>query len=350
MRQRRWKVGATDTEAGRSDQLEQAAAWHARLTESVASEALRAEFDRWREADCANAAAYERIAAACRLVRDLADSSPMLALRHETLARIVVPGHRARFRPAIAAGLATLLTCSAALLVGQLPSFDQAPTKPAVLAVPAPRVYRTALGERMTIALVDGSTAALNTSSRLRVEYSSSERRLVLEAGQALFEVAKGQSRRFSVIVGDRTVTAHGTTFDVRLDKAKIEVALIEGQVTVGRNGGLGDRPTRMTSNDVLVAAGATSRVRKVGDARQIVSWRDGLVLFDNDRLADAISELNRYVSDPIVLGDSRLAGLRVSGVFKTGETMPFVEALELGFAVRAERNGQGQIVLRSSV
>lgn len=348
MRPRRSRAGTTERAQLQGDLLEQAAYWHARLSEPSVSDSLRTEFEFWRRANPANSAAYERIRTAGAAMREMAGSSAMLALRHETLTRIVIARRREPTRRAIAAGLAVVLGATGALLFDNLSSTrEHSPTLAA--AAPTTRTYQTAVGERLTITLADGSVAALNTSTRLRVVYSASERRLVLDRGQALFEVARNSARPFTVVAGDRIVTAHGTAFEVRVDQARIAVALIEGQVTVGRNGASAAAPvTRMQPNDILVATGGTTRVTKSEDAKRLVSWRDGLVVFDNERLADAVHEVNRYVTTPILLGDERLAELRISGVFRTGETSAFVEALELGFSIRVVHDNQGRTTLTS--
>ena len=72
------------------------------------------------------------------------------------------------------------------------------------------------------------------------------------------------------------------------------------------------------------------------------------MLIFQDDSLAEAVAEINRYVRQPILLQDERLKRLRVSGAFRTGETDTFIEALELSFPVRVvERRGDA-IVLAS--
>jgi transmembrane sensor len=68
--------------------------------------------------------------------------------------------------------------------------------------------------------------------------------RIRLVAGQALFRVAKDKTRPFIVTAGDRTVTALGTAFDVRLEAHKVEVTLLEGRVAVRGLGQASNQPT----------------------------------------------------------------------------------------------------------
>lgn len=340
MSRARWRIGAIARQPGAVDVDVEAALWLERLA-GEPGDALRARFEQWRESDPAHEAALARVEAAGAAALALADAPEILALRHQTLTRIVVAPRR--WGLAAAAAVAALLLVPVA--TGLWPAADAPPAPEAAAAEPS--IYRTGVGERLTVALADGSTVVLNTSSRLRVAFTEGERRLVLEAGQALFEVAKDKTRPFIVAAGDRIVTATGTAFDVKLGRQSVEVKLIEGEVTVApASRKEAAAVMRMKPNEVLVASAGTMAVKSVPDIAQAVSWRDGLVVFENERLADAVAEVNRYTRRPIQLAGAEIGELRVSGAFRTGETDAFVEALELGFGVEVRESGPERVVL----
>ncbi len=61
----------------------------------------------------------------------------------------------------------------------------------------------------------------------------------------------------------------------------------------------------------------------------QVIAWQRSEAIFDDVSLADAVAEMNRYSRTPIVLmGDSSLAGRRVSGLFHTGDNAGFARAV----------------------
>ena len=63
-----------------------------------------------------------------------------------------------------------------------------------------------------------------------------------------------------------------------------------------------------------------------------------GKLIFDNVPLSDVVATMNNYVTTPIAVeGPAR--ELRVSGVFKAGDTPAFVEAMESLFPVVALRH-----------
>lgn len=325
--------------------LEQAAHWFDLWSGGSLSREQREEFERWRQSP-ANSLAFAEVEAAHAEARQMADLPDMLALRHEALSRIVVPHARRRRRAWIGGAIAASLAAAAIGVTAWqgVPDFD-APSTPA--AAVAPALYRTAIGEQLTIALPDGSSVTLNTASRLRLAYSGRERRLILEQGQALFRVAKGEARPFVVQALDRIVTAHGTTFDVRIAEGRrVKVALIEGVVSVAKAAAPRVDATELRPNDILTASADEVKVAREPEIDKEVSWRDGLIIFEDDSLAEATAEVNRYIRVPIVLQDDQLRGIRVSGAFRTGETRAFVEALEMSFPVRVIERRPDRIVL----
>src|SRR5690606_18195659 len=121
--------------------------------------------------------------------------------------------------------------------------------------------------ERLAVPLDDGSLLTLNTDTRAVVRYRDGIRGVTLQKGQALFEVAKDPSRPFVVTAGQRTVTALGTAFDVRLSESRFEVTMLEGRVVVApqsahapltyADADLVDDRTELGPGDQLVATAA---------------------------------------------------------------------------------------------
>ena len=329
--------------------LEQAALWYDRVSSGQLDPKELDRFEQWRRDNPANAAAYGEIEAAYVTARAFAGSNEMLALRQETLSSLVVR-RSSRWRRTVAAGVAAVLLVAIASMLMLRSPMTPAPGPGAgsgtQVAQRTPDLYQTAIGERLAATLPDGSRLTLNTDSRVRIAYDGRERRLVLERGQALFEVAHGQPRPFVVLAGGQRITATGTVFDVRLNPGnRVQVTLVEGRVLV-RADRAGAQVTQMQPSEVLVASAASATVARDPEIEHVVSWRSGMVIFENDSLAEAVAEMNRYVRQPIVLQDASVGRIRVSGAFRTGETDAFIEALELSFPVRVvERRGDAIVL-----
>ena len=75
-------------------------------------------------------------------------------------------------------------------------------------------------------------------------------------------------------------------------------------------------------------------------------SWREGVVVFNDTPLAQAVAEINRYAAEPITVGDKELGALRINGRFRTNEPAAFLNAVVAYFPVEAHRTPGGETVL----
>lgn len=206
--------------------------------------------------------------------------------------------------------------------------------------------YNTGVGEQQLVVLDDGTRMSLNTATRVRVDLGSAQRTVNVDTGEALFEVAKDARRPFVVRVAGAEVVAADTVVAVRFTtggaraNAGLAVTLISGQATVragsgGSANGLGpDRAIVMHPGErvhLAKASGDAAQVARVDrpNIEQIVAWKRSEAVFDGASLADAVAEMNRYSRTPIVLfDDPALAGLRVSGLYRTGDNAGFARAV----------------------
>jgi transmembrane sensor len=248
------------------------------------------------------------------------------------------------FRRTALAAAATLAIC-ALLAVSALSWIRPGALKPQALA--------TALGERRSLLLPDGSHLILNTQSQVTVSFTAQARHVTLVQGQARFEVAHHPGRPFVVRAGGQQIIAVGTAFDVRWTDERLSVVLLKGQVAVVP---VGELPLATAASAVTLEPGERlqfeGRGRAVRSRAQIEreeAWVGGRVVFDATPLAAAIAEINRYAPRRLVLGDPELANLRISGTFSVDDSAAFARAVADVFALEIA-SANGMIVLRRSV
>ena len=191
----------------------------------------------------------------------------------------------------------------------------------------------TATGEQRSVTLEDGTRVTLNTNTRLQIHYTKQQRGVRLETGEAFFDVAKNPQRLFFVNAGRESVVALGTVFVVRRDDDAVEVTLVEGRVSVDTATAADPAAHAPPVSNVLVpgerlrAAGATPTVDRPSiDAA--TAWKRGEVVLDHTRLSDAVVEMNRYSPIKIALSDPESADIRVSGIFRIGDSARFARAI----------------------
>jgi len=209
--------------------------------------------------------------------------------------------------------------------------------------------YTTPIGNTATVTLQDGSSVALNTDTRIKVAYSGRQRRVVLEHGEALFDVVTHPDWPFSITVGVATVRSVGTKLSVRLrEDDKIEVLVIDGRAGIeGDNSSLvrvGYTPhgalfsTSAVAGELISMNSTTvlNRTELTPSAlKRRTAWTDGWLWFVKEPLPEALAEFNRYHRERLVLVDPALARLEIGGRFRASDLESFLAALEHSFNVR---------------
>jgi transmembrane sensor len=191
--------------------------------------------------------------------------------------------------------------------------------------------------------LADGSVMTLDAQSAVTVAFSGARRDVRLVAGRAGFDVRHDSQRPFVVAAGDREIVAVGTRFDVSVDPRGVQVVLAEGRLAV-----TGPTAARnlLEAGQMLSAATGGPPVITVVDLPSLESWRRGLLAFDDERLATAAAKLNRYGRQQLLVTDSAVASLRVSGTFRAGDPERFAQAMADIHPVRVIRRGPDVIEL----
>jgi transmembrane sensor len=306
------------------------AEWFARLKGGPITPRLDSKYRRWLAADPANEVGYERHELAWELAGELANDDEIAAL----LADAAPPARQHKRRQflawsAVAATLA-IVAIGTGILVRQ-PSDDV--------------TYMTTVGQQHTIVLPDQSRMVLNTSTRARVVYRRDSRVVELEQGEATFTVAHDPDRPFEVVAAQGTTRALGTEFNVLSAREGVTVSVLSGTVEIiAPDFALETAPTHTLrlahGQELTYSQTSVSQVRTANAAR-IQAWHAGRIAFENMPLEQAIAEFNRYTRTPVVVQDTSLAGLRVTGLFRIGETEALLKALETAFGIRAEHRAE---------
>lgn len=215
--------------------------------------------------------------------------------------------------------------------------------------------YATVRGERRIITLADGSRVSLDSSSEVTVHYTSGGRQLALLHGQARFDVAHDVERPFSVLAGGQKVIATGTAFNIDLTGPRVLVTLIEGHVVVmdEKSRTRTDAPPAVRPQTLELTAGQQLTVQpdKAPDItpaniQRITAWMNGQLVFENETLSDVVQRVNRYTANPIEIHDPKVAAMRISGVFNTGDLAGVIDIITHYLPVTAVDGADGAVVL----
>ena len=251
--------------------------------------------------------------------------------------------------------------------------------------------YATAVGEQKSVTLADGSVVELNTNSQMIVEYSKGYRNIHLVQGEMHFNVAKDATRPFRVYARNSRVQAVGTAFTVYLAAEDVEVYVTEGRVALAGLQALQTAPDgAMASNDQQAGEQAPmddyvkSQVQDLGtldigggviltrsdaakaaeaaqgtgqdaaqkraqtlpliatpqdkNLSQRLAWREGLLIFSGETLAQVLAEISRYTTVSIELASPDIRDIQIAGQVHVGDTDSMFKALESNFGLQVNR------------
>jgi len=340
---------------GLAELEEDAAAWVWRLDDEDVSPQLRAEFEQWLRRDPRHRRAFEELGGIWQSLDDLAE-----AKRDEKVATFVAEEQRLYAKPATVHGrlhrwLPWAMAASLLLVIGGLSWYQRGNES---------RTLATAVGQRLSATLADGSVVQLNTNTILETHFTKGQRVIRLKKGEASFQVAHNADRPFYVHAGGTVVRAVGTAFNVRLrDAHDVEVIVTEGVVEVTPQRDASTRTVtaaaprapatavhrELTAGERLETAAATP-VKRVTPATvsNALAWHDGAIVFDGVPLVQAIAELNRYTDTRLVVVDASIDDLRVGGRFRTGDVDGFLEALTRAFPVTIDRTSDHLVYIHA--
>lgn len=296
----------------------QAAQWIDRMSRPVVDSEAAADFDRWMLKDPFHVECYARMSALWQsdgLATALAasgtplDAADSVASNDDDQPMPRQQGN-ARLR-VLHGGIAACLLAAVCIAGPRLLIKDQE--------------FATSHGETRTAALSDGSHVQLAGQTRIAVHITPWSRHVVLERGEAFFDVAHEKERSFTVDAGGATVSVLGTAFDIdRVDDGTRVIQVYRGLVSVEAGTG---RQWRLPAGSGLELVG--EHVRSLGRVEGTrPDWTGGWYEANDTPVAQLMLRLNRASHKPVVLADPALGELLVTGRFQSGDARTVLDAV----------------------
>lgn len=323
--------------------LAEAAAWRVRLADIGAHSTL--EFEFWLR-DEANRKAWDRVSQSWDYFDSVAHTPEMIAARQAALGDAKRAGNRL-LTPRL---IRTVAALAAAIVIVVFAGAG------GYWWLNRPDDYRTMVGERRVVTLVDGSKLSLDADSEVTVRYRAHERSLHLLRGQARFDVAHDKSRPFTVVAGNQKVIATGTAFNIDMAGPRVLVTLIEGHVVVLNESGetqgtltpAWPHRIELAAGQQLSAGPAAPPQVSQANIQRVTAWTIGQLMFDDEPLSSVVERINRYSGTHIVIADPKVAAMKISGVFNAGDPAGFVEIVSHYLPVKAVTVDAHTIALQS--
>ena len=200
--------------------------------------------------------------------------------------------------------------------------------------------YSTAVGEQRTVDW-DGGQAVVELDARTRMNVADGPRRLELLEGQAAITCAE-QGQGLTVAAGAGEILLDAASVGLRRSGDEVTVTCLRGRVDI-----------RHPSRELALEAGQQARYGAVAvtaparaDLEQAMGWREGVLVFRDMPLAEAVAEINRYRPGRIMVLDDALAARRVSGRFQIARLDLAIDRIREAFGAHVRQLPKGIVLL----
>ncbi len=313
--------------------LKEAERWHFRMTSDKGKNQYQEAFKTWYDESPLHQQAYAQVF----MCKDAGVSF------RQSEAQEAVPPISANDNTRFITVFGAVAACLLILALGvtfffQAPSFTE---------------YETQMAEVRSIQLEDGSVVILGAASRVLVaEFSGDTRRVILEQGEALFDVAHNKEKPFWVTSGDTTVKVLGTKFTVNSTVDYVSVALLDGKVTVRQITEASLIPfleeeavvTLLPAQSVTVTDGFLNKP-KTQNIDQMATWVDGKRSYFDAPLSLVVADINRYLREPVHLDSTEIGNLPVTLVFGFNQIDSVLQSLPQILPVTVSTGPYGTVI-----
>jgi transmembrane sensor len=194
--------------------------------------------------------------------------------------------------------------------------------------------------------LSDGSQVIIKSGQLLYPKKFDGGKRIVkLNSGKVFFDIAPDKSKPFEIEANQTLITVVGTEFEIVSYTDYTQVMVREGKVKFTTPDG-----------EVMLTAGMgakyVSKDQKLEEikvkGKNTFAYTTGELVFENDRLADVVKDLNQYYDSEILIGNMELENCRITSTFphEKLENVLAVIAGTLGLDVQHVPN-TNQIILQ---
>ena len=310
----------------------QAQAWLIHLTSGKATRTDGEAFRRWCLSSEEHAEAFARTR---QMWQDL---GPAIARRQVSASRHERPATRHGLRMSRRAFLGTAITASVAALVVARYGFDGDGQRGTGATL------RTAVGEQRHVDVTQGVALEMNTATNIGVRSSGNTvTGFRLRSGEAVVRIDPSHTAPFVVELEDaRVLSGPGASFAVRCVDGVSTVTCLEGQAVLTRaETKILVKPSQQLAFD---ADGLGSAVAVNPDTA--LAWRHRVLIYDNQPLADVVTDINRYRPGRIVITDRALGERRVHARFTLDQMADVASLIEDAYGAHATHLPGGWVLL----
>jgi len=195
------------------------------------------------------------------------------------------------------------------------------------------------------IVLPDTSKITLDANTSIKVEFSDNKRVIFLSQGKAFFEIAPNKEKPFIVKTHKIDIKVLGTKFEV-INTKDFQVNVKEGKVRVANKKDtllallLKEQSLLLDKNFHI-----SSLNKKVSNTMAL--WTKGQFDFKQEPLKNVIAEFLKYENIKVIIKDTSLEELPISGKFSSKEFDKVISSLPLIHPISISKKEDKILIMR---
>ena len=199
----------------------------------------------------------------------------------------------------------------------------------------------TAAHETKTIMLADGSKISLNGNSIFSYpENFQKENRTVRLKGEAFFEVAKAEGKRFTIFAEGTKTEVIGTSFNLRAyNPEEVKVQVVTGKVAFSRTE-TDDAVFLIPGQEGVLKENGTVPAKKLIETPNFRAWKTKNLAFNNEALGELAQDLESYFNIKIDIKNEALKNCRFTTSFQNPELEEVLNILAETGNLKISKNG----------
>ena len=269
------------------------------------TEAQKADFDAWLNADPTHAHAFAKADAVWNGQPLIEAAQTLQARRSPSLLR-----RMSRHWKHVA---------TAAVLIITVGGYNNVPLR-------LQADHLTVVGERQRLQLEDGSKVLLNTNSAFSSKVVNAQSSARLYQGEAFFEIPANLERPLVLDAGPVRVSVRDTAFAVSYLNGEAQVRVQRGDVDLRMNS-IGTQMRLSAGSSVSIGPQGFGQPVKLNPQTDL-AWVQGRLVFENCPLGKVLDEVRRYYPGWIVNNNHTLENVAVTGNYRLDQPLDILRSL----------------------
>lgn len=210
--------------------------------------------------------------------------------------------------------------------------------------------YFVNAGVKGKIVLPDSSIVWLNSKSSLKCPKTFDPKMRIVEMdGEGFFDV-KSNSKWPMYIKTSKGIIVKviGTSFNISSYKNdnNFKITLLSGKVEIFKNEKLISNSIEQNKEFIIADNSDTGNKSDVKNINNSISWKDGILVFDNTPMNDVVKKLERWYGVSITINNEKILNYRFTATFSSESISQVLDFFKITSNIEAEFKNKNNIIL----